>query len=193
MSRADFVFINPEVKNWLPGIDWGASTDADFFNQGNILVEKGMKAVFDDQNPTARGIGFDIASIVQTVVDECKKHQAKINDLYIIGHGNATQGMRVHTDWLSYEGVKSGGRFRPYFRRLKPYTDGESQLYLHACGVGSYLDGNLVEEIARLTGATVSAPRAITTPFNFLGHRLIDQLQNSPAASEWNWDTISSH
>jgi len=191
MKRADFVFINPEAKKLIPGLDWGdASAKNDWFNQGNLLVEKGIKAVFEDQRPTFRGQGYDINSIVTTVVQACTKHMAKIGELYIIGHGNATQGMRIHTNWLSHEGVMPGGEFRSAFMKLNPYADKESQIYLHACGAGSYKDGKLLEEIARLTGASVSGPRFITTPFNVLGHRLIDKIQRAPSSKHFNWSNI---
>ena len=193
MKRFNFVFINPEAKATLP-IEYlpnglakkvseavKYSADNDWFNQANIFVEKSLRSELGDNNPTMYGAGMNLESIASKVHMVCSRQHAKINDLYIVGHGNRG-GMRIHDNWLSYPTVDSvpesqdkAPDYRPHFRRIGEYTDSQSHLYLFACGTGG--DKKLISAVKSLVGCEVHSSEGITTPLHYLISRSIDRLQ----------------
>lgn len=193
MRRFNFVFINPEAKTSLP-IEYlpkavaakisdalKPSADHDWFNRVNIFFEKALRAELGDNNPTMYAAGVNLKRIADSIHLICSRQQARINDLYIVGHGNRG-GMRIHDQWLSHTAVDSvpesqdgSPDYRPYFEKIGRYTDAQSQLYLFACGTGG--DKKLISAVESLVGCKVHASEFVTTPFNYLISRSIDRLQ----------------
>ena len=193
VKRFNFIFINPEMKALLPieFLPTGVakeladamkfSYDNDWFNQANIFVEKALRSEMGDNNPTKYEAGANLKTIAESIHLVCSRQRARINDLYIVGHGTRG-GMRVHDHWLSYPTVdpvpeaKDGqADYRPYFEKIGKYTDAQSHVYLFACGTGG--DKKLIQAVQSLVGCEVHSSEGITTPLHYLVSRSIDRLK----------------